>query len=72
MKGTYIFVFDITGTCSISVEAKSPEDAVRKVQKGDNESELGEWDIDFPQNFYSMNTKDAMKYCCDKPKPAEV
>lgn len=61
---TYTFEFPITGTCYTTVEAETDEEAVRKLQKDcDLPTELGEWNVDWPNFFEELDTEDMMKHC---------
>ena len=44
----FIFNFDITGQCALTVEAEDLESAVAKVQSEEPTYELLEWNVDKP------------------------
>lgn len=50
----FTFEFDITGRAELVVEAKTLEEAVKKM---DGESKLIEWDFDYPDSKYPEDFK---------------
>lgn len=66
MLKRYCFQFDISGSCVISLDAKSDAEAVRMLKSDDFESELNEWSIDFPSGFRELGTKEVMQYLSHK------
>jgi len=59
------FNYPISGTCDLQIEAKTPEEALEKFNKGEYKLELNDWDVDFGWE-YNPTVKELMKNCSNK------
>lgn len=70
MSKEFIFQFDISGSCSLIINAKDKNEALQKFNNGDYTLGDAEWDVDFPYHF-NPNINELMSYCCNKKEIEE-
>jgi hypothetical protein len=63
---TFTFEMEITGRAVLKVEAETQEEALKKFQKFEGESELTEWDFEMPYDFDDFSSEDLAAFLLSK------